>query len=173
MSVVIAATVPVFSRYLGQIRGIVSKAGPEDLEARLVPDGFTAREHFGIAQGYVLRSLWPVLGCELPQLEGPADAAALIRRGERIAGMLAQLRPQDFDEAETREITHRAGKADLRQPAEEYVMLYGLPNFLFNLSQGYALLRARGVAVGKADFDGFHHYPAGFSSAPHPASGIG
>jgi hypothetical protein len=28
---------------------------------------------------------------------------------------------------------------------------------------GYAALRAAGLPLGKADFDGFHHYPPGFT----------
>ena len=38
----------------------------------------------------------------------------------------------------------------------------GMPNFFFHLTMGYAALRAAGVPLGKADFDGFHVYPEGF-----------
>ena len=60
-------------------------------------------------------------------------------------------------------IVHRAGFADLEQDGASFLHLYGMPNFLFHVTMGYAALRAAGVALGKADFDGFHDYPAGFA----------
>ena len=47
----------------------------------------------------------------------------------------------------------------LDQSAADFLYLYGMPNFMFHLTMGYAALRASGVALGKADFDGFHAYP--------------
>jgi hypothetical protein len=44
----------------------------------------------------------------------------------------------------------------------DFLHLFGLPNFFFHLTMGYAALRAAGVPLGKADFDGFHAYPADF-----------
>lgn len=163
MSEAITATLPVFSRYLGQIRRILDKLPPEMLAVRLADDGFSAAEHFAIAQGYVLRSLWPVLGREVPKLEEADDPTALIQRGDWIADQIAALTLADFDGCETRIIRHRAGHAELEQPAQTYVLSYGLPNFFFHLGQAYAALRSAGVPIGKSDFDGYHHYPAGFS----------
>jgi uncharacterized protein len=45
-------------------------------------------------------------------------------------------------------------------PAPEFLLQYGLPNFLFHVTTAYAILRAQGVPVGKGDFDGFHAYPS-------------
>lgn len=168
MSERIAATLPVFSRYLQRIPPLLKKADARMLSARLSEDGFTALEHFRIAQGYVLRSLWPVLGRVTPVLRESSDASELVRQGAWIADQLALLEIGDFAGADARRIRHRAGEADLEQEAEEYVLLYGLPNFLFHLCQGYAALRMAGAAIGKADFDGFHIYPPGghFGAAP-------
>ena len=65
--------------------------------------------------------------------------------------------------AEGRVIQHRAGFADLEQDGASFLHLYGMPNFLFHVTMGYAALRAAGVALGKADFDGSHDYPPGFA----------
>jgi hypothetical protein len=59
-------------------------------------------------------------------------------------------------------IRHQAGFALLEQTGAEFLHLYGIPNFFFHLTMGYAALRAAGVPLGKADFDGFHSYPADF-----------
>jgi hypothetical protein len=50
----------------------------------------------------------------------------------------------------------------LEQTGAEFLHLYGIPNFFFHLTMGYAALRAAGVPLGKADFDGLHSYPADF-----------
>lgn len=51
-------------------------------------------------------------------------------------------------------------------------------NFFFHYSMVYAIARQAGVPVGKADFDGYHLYPHGFSFgavptlSPSPSTGI-
>ncbi len=54
----------VFEHYLERIAHLMAQATPEELEGRLTPESFTALENFAIAQGYVLRSLFPLLGRE-------------------------------------------------------------------------------------------------------------
>ena len=55
-------------------------------------------------------------------------------------------------------MAHRAGEAALEQGAADYVARFALPNLLFHLAIAYAALRAGGVPLGKADFDGLHRY---------------
>ncbi|WP_232461250.1 DUF1993 family protein [Cellvibrio sp. PSBB006] len=35
--------------------------------------------------------------------------------------------------------------------------------FFFHLSMSYAIARQAGIPLSKADFDGYHSYPVGFS----------
>ena len=51
-----------------------------------------------------------------------------------------------------------AGHARLALGADEFLFQYALPNFFFHTSAAYHILRQRGLAVGKATFDGFHVY---------------
>jgi uncharacterized protein len=151
------ATVPVFRHYLAQVAAMVEKAGPEALEARIA-DAFPAGQQFATAAGFALRVVCPLAGREvpnLPQALGPRLAVA--------RAMLGAMTPAEFDGAETRIIRHHAGFAVLEQTGSDFLHLYGLPNFFFHLTMGYAALRAAGVPLGKADFDGLHSYPAGFS----------
>ena len=76
--------------------------------------------------------------------------------------MLGAMTPAEFEGAETRVIRHQAGFAVLEQTGVDFLHLFGLPNFFFHMTMGYAALRAAGVPLGKADFDGFHAYPADF-----------
>jgi uncharacterized protein len=150
------ASVPVFRHYLSRITGMVEAAGPEALSTRIA-DAFPASQQFATAAGFTLRIACPLAGREvpdLPQALGPRLAVA--------RAMLGAMASADFDGAEARIIRHRAGFADLEQTGADFLHLYGLPNFFFHLTMGYAALRQAGVPLGKADFDGFHSYPADF-----------
>jgi hypothetical protein len=150
------ASVPVFRHYLSRISDIVAVAGPDALDARIA-DSFPARQQFATAAGFALRIACPLAGREapdLPQALGPRLAVA--------RAMLGAMTPAEFVGAETRVIRHQAGFAMLEQTGVEFLHLFGMPNFFFHLTMGYAALRAAGVPLGKADFDGFHSYPADF-----------
>jgi hypothetical protein len=150
------ASVPVFRHYLARVAAMAEKAGPEALSAQIA-DAFPAGQQFATAAGFALRVACPLAGREvpdLPQALGPRLAVA--------RAMLGAMQPADFEGAETRVIRHQAGFAVLEQTGAEFLHLYGLPNFFFHLTMGYAALRAAGVPLGKADFDGFHSYPQDF-----------
>lgn len=146
-------SVPVFRHYLGQAMRMIEKAGPEALAAP-VADGFPAGQQFATAAGFALRIACPLAGREVPGLP-----AALAPRLAVVRATLGAMRPDEFLGADQRRIQHRAGMAELDQTAAEFLFLYGLPNFMFHLTMGYAALRSVGVALAKADFDGFHAYP--------------
>ncbi len=160
------ATVPVFVHYLGRIEAIVS--GLDDRQAavlaeQLVPETFCAGEHFSIAQGFALRTVFPLTGGDVSALstEG-ADVAGLRQRGDEVRQLLSGLSVADFAGAGQRRIAHTAGKAELVQDAADFATLYGLPNFFFHLTMAYATLKSGGIELGKADFDAHHSYPRGF-----------
>lgn len=150
------ASVPVFRHYLSRVSDIVAVAGPDALDAR-ISDSFPARQQFATAAGFALRVTCPLAGREVPDLpQGLGPRLAVAR------AMLGAMTPAEFEGAETRVIRHQAGFAVLEQSGAEFLHLYGMPNFFFHLTMGYAALRAAGVPLGKADFDGLHSYPADF-----------
>ncbi|MFN3724176.1 MAG: DUF1993 family protein [Paracoccaceae bacterium] len=146
------ATVPVFRHYLAQMAGIVDKAGRAAMTAQIA-DSLTASEHFATAAGFTLRIACPLAGREVPNLP-----TALAPRMAVARATLGAMKPAEFEGAADRIIHHRAGLTDLDQSAHDFVFLYGLPNFFFHATMGYASLRASGVPLGKGDFDGFHVY---------------
>jgi uncharacterized protein len=150
------ASVPVFRHYLSRVSDIVAVAGPDALDARIA-DSFPARQQFATAAGFALRIACPLAGREVPDLpQGLGPRLAVAR------ALLGAMTAAEFEGGESRIIRHRAGFAELEQTGAEFLHLYGLPNFFFHLTMGYAALRAAGVPLGKADFDGFHSYPADF-----------
>jgi len=151
------ASVPVFRHYLGRVSRMVELAGENALQWR-VADGFPASQQFATVAGFALRVACPLAGREVPDMP-----VALAPRLAVARALLGAMRPGEFEGAEDRIIRHRAGEAELEHSGAEFLHLYGMPNFFFHLTMGYAALRIAGVPLGKADFDGFHVYPAGFS----------
>lgn len=150
------ATVPVFRHYLGQMAGMAETAGRAAMGVQIA-DSFTAAQHFATAAGFTLRIACPLAGREIPNLP-----QALAPRLAVARATLGAMKPAEFDGAATRLIRHTAGTAEIEQTGADFVHLYGIPNFFFHLTMGYASLRAAGIPLGKRDFDAFHAYPADF-----------
>lgn len=152
-----AASVPVFLHYIERMEHIAGIAGDALYEARIA-DAFPASQQFATAAMFAVRTACPLAGREAERLDGPLPDRLADARGILIA-----LDPEAFAGAGGRRIRHRAGFAELDQSGAEFLTLYGLPNFFFHLTMGYAALRAAGLPLGKADFDGLHDYPPGFA----------
>lgn len=151
-----AASVPVFRHYLERMSGMVALADEAALQHRLA-DTFPARQQFATAAGFTLRIACPLAGRELPSLPEALGPRLAVARA-----LLGGMRPDEFQGAESLIITHMAGISEVSQTGADFLFRFGLPNFFFHLTMGYAALRAAGVPLGKADFDGFHAYPADF-----------
>lgn len=160
-----SASVPVFGHYLDRLGALVERAAGREqvLAARLAPDMFSAAQQVATAAGFALRVAYPLAGRDVP---GDADHGLdRIGLGRRIVAAklaLDALPPEAFAGAERRRIRHRAGFAELDQSGAEYLHLFGMPNFIFHTTMAFAVLRAQGIEIGKADFDGLHDYPHGF-----------
>jgi hypothetical protein len=130
------------------------------LTARLAPDMMNAAGQIRTVGGFALRSTFPLTGRPVPHGRFADDLRGLRAHLAFASAEIAQLTPADFADAATRRILHRAGEADLDHSGADYLQLFALPNLWFHLSMAYAIFRAKGLAIGKADFDGLHAYPA-------------
>jgi hypothetical protein len=158
-------TVPVFQRYLNQLTRLYDALEEQqaDPDLRLVSDGFCAGEHFAIAQGFCLRTVYPVLGQSVPELPNEGAQFADLRICNHfVRDHLAELAPSEFETADAITVQHVAGQARLSHAAHDYALLFGLPNFFFHVVSGYSTFRMHGFDLGKAEFDGFHTYEKGF-----------
>jgi uncharacterized protein len=148
------ASVPVFLHYLPRIAAIAA-----DHEAHLdarIDDSFGAGQHLRTAIGFTLRGTFGAMGAPVPELR----QTALPARAAEAAGHLRGVDPAAFDP--DARVRHRAGQAELDQSATDFLLTYALPNHIFHLTMAYASLRAAGCRLGKADFDGLHHYATNF-----------
>ncbi len=153
------ATIPPLKRLTDSVpRLLACLDDPAQLNARLAPDSFNAAEHFCVALGYVVRTVMPLMGDDVPDLPFDTDPGAVLALAHDMRFLLDEIPASAFDRAEERQITHTAGETTLTQTARDFALLYALPNAQFHLALGYASLRHAGARVGKGDLDGFHVY---------------
>ncbi len=161
------ASIPVFLRYLERLAGLVDTAeshvrvhkieATELLTARLAPDMLPFEAQVRIVANFALRACFPLVGRDIPPYgEFEVSFAGLRECIARAVVLVSSLEPALFEGSESRTLESKAGNAVVSLPAPEFLFQYELPNFLFHLTAAYSILRSRGVAIGKADFDGFH-----------------
>lgn len=160
-----AACVPVLQRYLGSLAGWLdvlalrpAEQADAVLQARLVPDMMDFGQQVETAAYLALRTAMPLAGRPVPPFgTQPRTLSGLCERVRITQAQLAQLVPQDFAQPPAC-IAEQAGQAALQLPPATFLHQFAMPNFLFHVTLAYALARAQGLPLGKADFDGFHHY---------------
>jgi uncharacterized protein len=165
------ASVPVLIAVVDRVAAVLDRAarqlGPGRLEAALAqrpaPRMLPAARQAATTAQFTLRIAWPLAGRRAPELRGGFDAEGLAGRLAAARERLAELPPADFAGAETRLVRFQAGFADIELPGFAYLYEFGLPNLYFHQAMLHVALKQAGVRLGKADFDGVHEYPEGFS----------
>ena len=164
------ATVPVFLGLLDRLAAVLDRAEavlgaglPAALMRRPAEGMFPAGQQLATAIQFTLRIAYPLAGKRAPELREPLDAGRLRARIEGAKALLAGLDPGDFAGAEARVVRFQAGFADLELTGEDFLVRFGLPNLYFHQAMAHVALKQAGVPLGKADFDGLHDYPEGFS----------
>ena len=158
-----AALVPTWLQILGASRGWLDKAmahglGDEELaEARLVDDMFPfAYQVKSLAvhsQGAIEAVRQGVFSPNFAEVL----PGTLIELRDRIDGAIAALLRLDEHELESfvgRPMRFEIGEKRLDFTAENFLLSFSQPNFHFHASMAYAILRAKGVPVGKLDYLG-------------------
>ena len=99
-------------------------------------------------------------GARLSQTEGPAmpdTEASFDELQARIAATVAFLEsidPASVNGREDADITIKTPNKSFEMKGRAYALNFALPNFYFHMTTAYAILRARGVPLGKMDFLG-------------------
>ncbi len=89
-----------------------------------------------------------------PALVGPtpfADPRAMIARAEAA---LAALAPDEVDGWAGKDLDLQIGPRRLAFTSETFILSFALPNVHFHAVTAYDILRARGVPIGKRDYEG-------------------
>ncbi|WP_298670467.1 DUF1993 family protein [uncultured Sphingomonas sp.] len=160
------ATIPSNIQILGAVDGLIGKAeaycaeqgiAPADLiEARLAPDmlpfGYQVKATVEHAVGAIngARS-----GSYSPNLDPwPSDFAGLRAKVREGIEALKALDPAEVNALADRDTEFRFGETAMPFEGADFLLSFSQPNFYFHASTAYAILRAKGVQIGKRDFMG-------------------
>lgn len=154
-----AMTVPVFIRAFNNLDHVLAKAidsgiAEEELVgARLIEDMLPLSKQVQIASDTARFAAKRVGQAEPTPMADEETTLAQLR--ERIAKTVAWLESVDhagFAGREDAEIIMKFSKGEVAFTGQSYVTDFALPNFFFHVTMAYALLRMKGVALGKMDF---------------------
>jgi hypothetical protein len=159
------ASVPVFIRMLGNLKGILEKAAAHAaakkiddsvfVTARLFPDMLPLSAQVQIATDFARGTSARLSGAEPPPVEDKEKTLAeLIARVDVAIAYARTFSAAQIDGSETREITRKVRGNPVTFNGLDYLLKYALPNFYFHVTTAYAILRHNGVEVGKMDFIG-------------------
>jgi hypothetical protein len=159
------ASVPVMSRALGNLSKIIDKAvaqaKAEDkplaelIEAKLAADmrpfQFQIQSASDAAKGCAAR----LTGTTAPVMtDTETTFAELQQRLAKTIDYLGSVTPEQFAGAEDREVVLKFPNGEFRFTGKDYLANFALPNFFFHVTTAYAILRHKGIGIGKMDFLG-------------------
>ena len=159
-----SASVPVFRQMLGNMLQWLDKAEAHAqarkfdagnyLGLRLAPDMLSLLTQVQIACDSAKRGVARLTGVEAPVHAD--DEKTIDELRERIRSTLAFIESvpaEKFAGSETRTIeVPQRNRDPLKFDGETFLKHYALPNFFFQVTTAYALLRHAGVELGKKDY---------------------
>ena len=156
-------TVPVFVRMLGNLDHILGKAAASVaagevseealVGARLIEDMLPLPQQVQFAcdaAKFVAQRVGQAEPLPLPDEE--KTIAELRERIARTRAYLEAADPAGFEGRDQAEVTLKLPNREIQFAAIDYVTNFALPNFFFHVTTTYALLRMKGVPVGKVDY---------------------
>ena len=159
------ASVPVFVRQFASLTAILDKAEAsvaergidpaQLLEARLAPDMHPLTRQVQIASDAVKGGVARLAGVEMPSFpDTETSFAELKARIAKTVAFIESVPADKIDGSEERAITLKIADREMTFPGQTFLLGFVLPNFFFHVSIAYALLRSRGVDIGKRDYLG-------------------
>ncbi|RHZ66729.1 DUF1993 domain-containing protein [Aspergillus thermomutatus] len=123
------------------------------VEARLYPDmkplSFQVQSVSNTAKNSVSR----LAGTEgVPMEDNETTFEEFYARIDRTIEVIKAVDPKLFEGRDHAEIHVKFGTYEATFTGESYVNRFGLPNFFFHLNIAYAILRSKGVPIGKLDY---------------------
>ncbi len=150
---------PQAARLIGKAEAFCGETGTnaEDLaKASLAPDMWPLSKQFEQIAHHSARAIVAVReGSFTPQPdEFPHDFAAMRSEIAAARAVIDAVGPTELDSLATRDVQFKAGKFDMMFTAADFLMSFSLPSFNFHLTTAYAILRMKGVELGKPDYLG-------------------
>lgn len=153
------ASIPPLIHMLGGLSAVLSKGeahgGIDPGEARLAPDMLPLKAQVYIATDTAKGCGARLAGVEIPKYEDTETSFADLKA--RVAKTIAFLKTLDrkaFPGSENKQIVLKFRNVTFEFNGTDYVGNFVLPNAYFHITTAYAILRNKGVALGKGDYLG-------------------
>jgi len=159
-------SVPTFLQTVRAVAGFLDRAASRCAETGADPDDFVdarligdmAPFHFQI-EALSHHAVWGLEAAKTGVFDPPAligsqpfaDLEAMVARAETA---LEGLTPEEVDSWAGRDLDLQIGPRRLTFTSETLILSFSLPNFHFHAVTAYDILRARGVPIGKRDYEG-------------------
>jgi hypothetical protein len=159
------ASVPLFVRQLTVLSTLLTKGeafaqeqglpATDLIEARLAPDMHPLARQVQIASDAAKGACARLAEIDVPgYADTETDFAELQARIAKTIAFIEGVPAERFDGSETRTVTLKAGTHELNFAGQAFLLHFALPNFFFHVTTAYAILRSKGVPLGKLDFLG-------------------
>ena len=155
------ASAPAFARGLNVLLGLLDKARASGLseaelwEARLAPDMRPFPDQIRMAAFSARSCVGRLTGQQWPKTDDTEATLDQLEETVRLSlAFVEAADPAAFDGSETRPIALRFPGVELDFEGAGYLTSFALPNFQFHVAMAYAVLRHRGVELGKRDYLG-------------------
>jgi hypothetical protein len=153
------ASIPPLIHMLGGLSAVLSKGeahgGIDPSEARLAPDMLPLKAQVYIATDTARGCGARLAGVEIPKYEDTETSFADLKA--RVAKTIAFLKTLDrtaFPGSENKQIVLKFPNVTFEFNGTDYVGNFVLPQAYFHITTAYAILRNKGVALGKGDYLG-------------------
>jgi hypothetical protein len=159
-------SVPTFLQTVSAVAGFLDRAASHCAETAANPDDFVSARlyddmapfHFQI-EALVHHAVWGVEAVKTGQFTPPAligampfaDLQAMV--GQAVTALEA-FTPDEINRCAGKALDLQIGPRRLAFTAESFILSFSLPNFHFHAVTAYAILRNRGVPLGKRDYEG-------------------
>jgi uncharacterized protein len=160
------ASVPLLKQLLQSLDAVLGKAATHArekniepvvlLQARLYPDMLPLIKQVQIAADNAKGIAARLAGIDIPSFADTEQTFEELQA--RIAKTLAfidTVKPDQVNGSEEREVVvYKGSPYEMQLQGQNYLVHFGLPNFLFHVTTAYDILRHNGVQIGKTDFIG-------------------
>lgn len=159
------ASTPVYKRGLRTLLRLLERAEAHAtannvdarslLDAKLAADMYDFKKQVQIATDHAKGGAARLAGLEPPKFADEETTVAELRvRVQAVLEYIDGIDASLYEGAETRDIKLVYPWATYEFTGAKFLTYWSLPNFFFHLTTAYGILRANGVAIGKADFLG-------------------
>jgi hypothetical protein len=161
-----AATVPSYRQILGSVSGLLGTAETfcnergiapsEIIQARLAEDMLPFAYQVKATAVHSIGAIEAVRkGVFSPDMSPfPESFAALKARIAEALAALEAIEPSEIDAFVGRDVRFEFGERRINFTAEDFLLSFSQPNFYFHATTSYAILRWKGLPIGKRNFTG-------------------